>query len=56
MFNKNGYTEKLIDNRVPLLTRKKVQPTFNSDVRDDLLYCNYLLFFDNFSNLRHENK
>ena len=41
---------------MPLIPRKKVQPTNNSDICDHLLYCNNILSFDNFSILSHENK
>ena len=37
-------------------TGKKVKPIKNSDVRDNLLYYNYLPCFDNFRILAHENK
>ena len=38
------------------LIGKKVKPINNNAVRDHLLYCNYLLSFDNSSNLSHRNK
>ena len=41
---------------VSRLTRKKVKPIKNSAVRCNLLHCNYLPSFDNFSILAHENK
>ena len=41
---------------VSLLTGKKVNPIKYSAVRDDLLHCNYLPSFDNFSILALENK
>ena len=37
-------------------TVKKFKPINNSAARDDLLHCNYLSFFENFSILVYENK
>ena len=38
------------------LTGKKAKPINNSVVCDNLLHCNYLPSFDNFTILAHENK
>ena len=41
---------------VSLLTGKKVKPSNNSAICDQLLHCHFLPSFDNFSVLAHENK
>ena len=41
---------------VSLLTGKKVKPSNNSAICDDLLHCNFLPSFDNFSVSAHENR
>ena len=38
------------------LTGKKVKPSNNRAICDHLLHCNFVLSFDNFSVLAHENK
>ena len=62
--NKSYYSESIrhLDIRpgehigVSPLTRKKVKSSKNSAVCDHLLHCNFLLSFDNFIILAHENK
>ena len=38
------------------LVAKKVKPSNNSAICDQLIHCNFLPSFDNFSVLAHENK
>ena len=38
------------------LAAKKVKPSNNSAICDQLIHCNFLPSFDNFSVLAHENK
>ena len=50
------YIWNIESTQVSPLIGKKVKPINNNAVRDHLLYCNYLLSFDNSSNLAHRNK